>query len=437
MAGANNIQWVRGDDPRLNSTYQYSVGVSGVTSGQVVRFNGTNYVPAQADSPTNAQAVGVAVGVSGGTGDIITSGIVKSVFGGLVAGSVYYLSQSSAGSITATKPSFGLIVVVGVAINSTDLLLAISIGEFNAQIVRGVPQSGCSNGNVVTYNGTNFVQAQANNWTNSQVSGIIQNVSGGTGDLYISGQCPTTGMTVSAGTTYYLSQTTAGAITSTKPNTGIRVTVGMGTTNSLFTINTNITYQVFHASYLCPIDYAQKSAGLEFWTLSAGSSAVTLNTGATSIIGTGAYAFTGTGTWYLSPFYAVDSLAGIGGFGGLATLAGTASCGLGFEFYDSTQTLITPNVSQTNTIINSASIGTTYVYGECTHRKEGTTALTLPVGSRYIRLKFVINTNPGTILLDGLQAFPMGAAALAQLAYNANFATIATYSNFATSANYT
>lgn len=430
MAGANNIQWVRGDDPRLNSTYQYSVSISGVTSGQIVRFNGTNYVPAQADSPTDAQAVGVAIGVSGATADIVQGGIVKGVFGGLTAGTVYYLSQSSAGSITATKPSFGLIVVVGVAINATDLFLSISIGEFNPQIIRGVPQSGCANGNVVIYNGTNFIQAQANNWTNAQVSGVIQNVVGATGDLYISGQCPTTGMTVTAGTTYYLSQTTAGALTATRPMTGVQVRMGTATTSSLFTIRPNTIYQVFSNAYLCPIDWAQKSAGLEFWSLSTGTSAVTLNTAAASIIGTGAYAFTGTGTWYLSPFYAVDSQAGIGGFGGLATLAGTGSASLGFEFYDSTQTLLTPNASQIGTILTSASISTTYSYGETTHRKESTTALTMPVNTRYIRLKFVITTNPGTILLDGLQAFPMGASALAQLAYNAN------YANFATSANY-
>lgn len=49
------------------------------------------------------------------------SGTIVSGFSGLTPGATYYLSQSTAGAITATKPLSGEVFVVGAAVNATDL----------------------------------------------------------------------------------------------------------------------------------------------------------------------------------------------------------------------------------------------------------------------------------------------------------------------------
>jgi len=64
------------------------------------------------------------------TGDIQVGGVLSSadwtaVVGGvtLTSGSIYYLSQATAGQLTTTAPSTGFIVQVGIATSTTELLL--------------------------------------------------------------------------------------------------------------------------------------------------------------------------------------------------------------------------------------------------------------------------------------------------------------------------
>lgn len=164
----STIYWVRGDDERINTTYLLDVPVSGVTNGQVVRYSSSAsaYVPAQASTAANAsdprslfQAVGIIVNVSGSAGDLIVSNGKVDGFSGLTPGVTYYLSQGSAGSITATRPEHGVIVSVGIALSSTSLLVNTRVEESNPNIRRGQPQSGCSNGQIVRWDGTNYVPA--------------------------------------------------------------------------------------------------------------------------------------------------------------------------------------------------------------------------------------------------------------------------------------
>jgi len=88
-------------------------------------------------------------------------------------------------------------------------------------------------GDVVRFNGTQYVRAQANSDSNSQIFGIVERISGGKIWIALTGLVDTTSLT--AGTTYYLSQTLPGKITSTKPTTGIvkPVLVGVSTTVGL------------------------------------------------------------------------------------------------------------------------------------------------------------------------------------------------------------
>ncbi len=91
---------------------------SGCSDLDIVRFNGTNYVPAQADSVANADVSGIIINVSGGTGDVITAGYLDGL-SGLTAGDVYYLDPSSAGGMTNIKPApSGIHVPIGIAIDT-------------------------------------------------------------------------------------------------------------------------------------------------------------------------------------------------------------------------------------------------------------------------------------------------------------------------------
>lgn len=239
----NTIYWVRGDDERVNATYLLDVPVSGVTEGQVVRYSNSAsaYVPALASGVANAadprhqyQAVGVIININGSTGDLIISNGKLTGFSGLVAGTTYYLSQSESGSITSIRPQHGIIVTVGVAIDATTILVNIRIEESNPNILRGQPQNGCSNGQIVQWNGTHYVPVSAANPFPKAI-GMITNITGGFGDVYLSGPAPTSA-TLVQGETYYLSTTSAGTITNTLP-TGFVFHVGTAISTSMILLD--------------------------------------------------------------------------------------------------------------------------------------------------------------------------------------------------------
>ena len=78
----------------------------GLAVGDVVRISGAStYAKAQADSAANAEAVGIVSAVSGADDfEIRYSGRVTGL-SGLTAGTVYFLSPSAAGALTATEPT--------------------------------------------------------------------------------------------------------------------------------------------------------------------------------------------------------------------------------------------------------------------------------------------------------------------------------------------
>jgi hypothetical protein len=77
----------------------------GLAVGDVVRFNGTAYVEAQANSAANAEVVGIVSAVaSSGEFTLTISGEVTGL-SGLTAGEAYFLSAATAGALTATAPS--------------------------------------------------------------------------------------------------------------------------------------------------------------------------------------------------------------------------------------------------------------------------------------------------------------------------------------------
>jgi hypothetical protein len=75
----------------------------GFSVGNVIRYNGTTYVLAQADVSTNADVEGIITAVTTNTFTLTLDGYVTGL-AGLTAGTDYFLSATTAGLLTATAP---------------------------------------------------------------------------------------------------------------------------------------------------------------------------------------------------------------------------------------------------------------------------------------------------------------------------------------------
>lgn len=110
-------------DGILNYNFTNRISTTSYTGvvGNVVRFNGTNYVPAQANTETNSKIVGIIESISGGRAVIVLSGVFDG--SSIVAGTTYYLDQQTPGAVTSTKPTSGLIKEVYVGLSTTSGML--------------------------------------------------------------------------------------------------------------------------------------------------------------------------------------------------------------------------------------------------------------------------------------------------------------------------
>jgi hypothetical protein len=78
----------------------------GFTAGELVRLSGTStYDEAQADSAANAEVVGIVSAVADVDNFTLTTSGYVSGLSGLTANTMYFLSPSTAGLLTATEPS--------------------------------------------------------------------------------------------------------------------------------------------------------------------------------------------------------------------------------------------------------------------------------------------------------------------------------------------
>lgn len=78
----------------------------GLSNFEFVRLSGANYVKAQADSGANAEVIGMVINSTTNAFTLVMQGQVTGLTG-LTAGTVYFLSPSSAGVSTSTEPSTG------------------------------------------------------------------------------------------------------------------------------------------------------------------------------------------------------------------------------------------------------------------------------------------------------------------------------------------
>lgn len=88
----------------------FEVEIAGMTAhgfvvGDVIRWNGTTYVKAQANNLANSIAIGMVSNVPDADNfTYVTHGVVGGL-SGLTAGAQYYLSAATAGAITTTPPA--------------------------------------------------------------------------------------------------------------------------------------------------------------------------------------------------------------------------------------------------------------------------------------------------------------------------------------------
>lgn len=140
--------------------------------GDVVRFTGTNWVPSQADTLSDSAVFGFVVGKNGSNYTLATGGQITGLTG-LVAGTIYYLSDTVAGKLTATPPTITKPVLYATSTTT---------GIFYNQWLDGTGSIGVSK---ITNGTTTANLSNQANWPSGAYSGSVsgQNV----GDFYWDG----------------------------------------------------------------------------------------------------------------------------------------------------------------------------------------------------------------------------------------------------------
>lgn len=77
----------------------------GLFVGQIVRFNGTSYVLAKADTGSDAEVIGIVEQVVSANVFVVLVGGYVDVLAGLTPGGTYFLSDSVNGTLTLTEPT--------------------------------------------------------------------------------------------------------------------------------------------------------------------------------------------------------------------------------------------------------------------------------------------------------------------------------------------
>lgn len=110
-----------------NTVFTHAASNSFVT-GDIVRYDNSSnqYVKAVADSEANSRVVGVISKASGSAFDVVTHGEFE--LGGYSAGQQLYLSPTSAGQLTTTKPTIPGQYVKPIGVTTNDKLV-VNVGE--------------------------------------------------------------------------------------------------------------------------------------------------------------------------------------------------------------------------------------------------------------------------------------------------------------------
>lgn len=215
----------------------------GFTVGQGIRADGSNFLLAQANTPSNcATFLGIVTEVtSANTFKYALPGELLGAVGTYTAGLTYYLSDATPGLITSVQPGGQSVYLpVGQATPEGQLIMGAYLGleavqsagqiasPFSFQITTAAAHNFVA-GNAIRATATSYAKAQADSGPNSDayIGLVTEVVSSTVFKLGLPGARYGTGFT--SGAVYYLSAATAGAITATQPTTpNFVLPVGVG-----------------------------------------------------------------------------------------------------------------------------------------------------------------------------------------------------------------
>jgi hypothetical protein len=204
--------------------------------GDVIGYSGGTYNKAIADGTYNGEILGLVTAICGACVELTTAGYTTGL-SGLVNDKTYFLSDVTAGLLTVTEPTtYGHIskaVLIADTPTSGWILpyagYVVSTGGTDTnegeRITKLItyPLHPFSVGDVVGWSGTGYTKAIANGAYNGEVIGLVNKVVDYnsfelTQAGYIEGLTGIT-PTLSGNTTYFLSDSIAGRLTTTKPTT--------------------------------------------------------------------------------------------------------------------------------------------------------------------------------------------------------------------------
>lgn len=99
-----------------------------ITIGQVTYISAANTVlKAQADAIGTSRVFGLVLTATigaGASGQVVTNGLLSGL-SSLTPGAVYFLDGATAGAMTATRPTSGVVVELGKALSATEFQVSI------------------------------------------------------------------------------------------------------------------------------------------------------------------------------------------------------------------------------------------------------------------------------------------------------------------------
>lgn len=252
-----------------------------IVLGEWVRVNGNNsYTGAQGDNAVDGEVIGICIAVSAATFTLQQSGYISTAqaipgITGLIAGSSYFISTTTAGMMSALdatqngqisrpvfvadSPTSGWVVPYRGLIVGGAAPIGQNVNDSNIEVVNQNGH-GFIQGNVVRVATANvaaapvqYALAQANSLANSQVAGVVISVQSANEFTLQFGGYNTGAITVDQtlapiipSTVYYLSPTVPGFLTSVNPT-------GTGTISKpVYLSEQGIINQGVNAGYILP-----------------------------------------------------------------------------------------------------------------------------------------------------------------------------------------
>lgn len=142
----------------LNTATMVNQAAHGLTAGQAIRYNGYGWVASKADTAANAVVAGVVTDVLSPSVFIFATSGLASGFSGLTAGSVHYLSATTAGALTITAPAFKTTVLLANS-GTTGAIIINAVGYTDFLRLGATAVAFASSGTWTIPGGVTFVRA--------------------------------------------------------------------------------------------------------------------------------------------------------------------------------------------------------------------------------------------------------------------------------------